>query len=237
MTHDNVLSMMKRLSQAISPGDLDHTLRQVTEAAVQVLPGVHYANITVRHEDGRLETVAPTDDLLLDVDAAQFELQEGPCYDAATDEVYVAAPHLSADERFPRYGPVATAAGIRAQAGVRLFDTPRPVSRGALNLYSRTVGTFADMDTVAALFSHQAALALDYARHVQNLEQAMQTRKLIGVAVGIVMERFDLNEQRAFGFLTRLSQTQNVKLRDVAAQLVQETENPDEKDAERSPRV
>lgn len=227
MTHDDLLATMQRFSEAISPGDLDHTLRQVTEAAVQVLPGVHYANITIRHEDGRLETVAPTDDLLLVVDAAQFELQEGPCYDAATDTPYVTSPHLAADERFPRYGRVATAAGIRAQAGIRLFETPRPAARGALNLYSRAVGTFADMDTVAALFSHQAALALDYARHVQNLEQAMHTRKLIGVAVGIVMERFDLDEQRAFGFLTRLSQTRNVKLRDVAAQLVEETGGKD----------
>lgn len=222
VTDDDVLTMAKRLSEKISPGDLDHTLHEVTEAAVQVIPGVHYANITIRHEDGRLETVAPTDELLRVVDSAQFELQEGPCYDAATNAVHVASPHLAADERFPRYGRVATAAGIRAQAGIRLFDTPRPEARGALNLYSREVGTFADMNTVAVLFSHQAALALDYARHVQNLEQAMHTRKQIGVAVGIVMERFDLDEQRAFGFLTRLSQTSNVKLRDVAARLIQE---------------
>lgn len=218
----DLVATMERLSQRLSPGDLEQTLEQITGAAVQVLAGVHYANITIRHQDGRLETVAPTDDLLLDVDSAQFELQEGPCYDAATDETYVASPNLAADDRFPRYARVAVDAGIRAQAGIRLFDTPQPTARGALNLYSRAVGTFEDMDTVAALFSHQAAVALDYARHVQNLEQALQTRRQIGVAVGIVMERYDLNEQRAFGFLTRLSQTTNVKLRDVAAQVVAE---------------
>lgn len=222
MENDNLVAMMERLSQRLSPGDLERTLEQITEAAVQVLPGVHYANITIRHEDGRLETVAPTDDLLLDVDAAQFQLQEGPCYDAATDSTYVASPHLAADERFPRYARVAVDAGIRAQAGIRLFDTPQPTARGALNLYSRDVGTFSDMDMVASLFSHQAAVALDYARHVQNLEQALATRREIGIAVGIVMERYDLNEQRAFGFLTRLSQTSNVKLRDVASRVIAE---------------
>lgn len=219
MTNDNLVATMERLSQRLSAGDLEHSLEQVTRAAVEILPGVHYANITVRHGD-RLETVAPTDEFLRDVDAKQFEFREGPCYDAATDAAYVASPNLVADERFPRYAQVALDAGIRAQAGIRLFDTPKPVARGALNLYSRDVGTFTDLDMVAALFSHQAAVALDYARHVQNLEDALATRQTIGMAVGIVMQRFDLNEQRAFGFLTRMSQTSNVKLREIAEQII-----------------
>lgn len=220
MSAEELVARMEGLANRLTPGDLEHTLEQVTAAAVQLLPGVHYANITVRHQDGRLETVAPTDELLREVDAAQFELQEGPCYDAATDVPHVASPHLAADERFPRYGRIAVNAGIRAQAGIRLFDTPKPSARGALNLYSRDVGTFSDMDMIALLFSHQAAVALDYAYHVQNLQEALQSRQQIGMAVGIVMQRFDLNEQRAFGFLTRMSQNTNVKLREIAAQVI-----------------
>ncbi len=41
-------------------------------------------------------------------------------------------------------------------------------------------------------------------------------------AIGIVMERFQLNEERAFHYLVRVSQTSNVKLRHVALELVQE---------------
>jgi len=221
---DDLAATLRRLSEGLTPGDLDHTLARITAAAVEVLPGVHWAGITVKHADGRLETVAPTDDFLLGLDAAQYELREGPCYDAAVDVAYSSSPHLAADERFPRYGPLAVRAGVRAQAGVRLFDTPRPSAQGALNLYSRDVGSFTDMSLLGQLFAHQAAVALDYAREIDNLQEAMRTRQLIGRAVGIAMERYQLNEERAFAFLARVSQTRNVKLRAVAEEVVAEAE-------------
>jgi hypothetical protein len=220
MSHDDLLDTLRRLADSLTPGDLDHTLSRVTAAAVEVLPGVHYASVTVRHADGRLTTAAPTDDLLLGLDAAQYELQEGPCYDAATDETYATSPHLAADERYRRYAAVAVEAGVRAQAGIRLFETPRPEAQGALNLYSREVGSFSDMSVVGRLFAHQSAVALDYAREVENLQEAVKTRQEIGRAVGVVMERYGLTEERAFAFLARVSQNRNVKLRDVAAEIV-----------------
>jgi hypothetical protein len=224
MTDDRVLDTIKRLSASLTPGDLDHTLERITAAAVEVLPGVHYASITVKHADGSLETAAPTDEMLLGLDAAQYELREGPCYDAAVDQLYVSSPNLAADERFPQYAALAVKAGIRAQAGVRLFETPRPTAKGALNLYSRDVGNFSDMSVVSQLFAHQAAIALDYAREVENLQEAVKTRQAVGRAVGIVMERYGLNEERAFAFLARVSQTRNVKLRQVAAEMVSDAE-------------
>ncbi len=224
MTEEQLLDTLRRMADGLTPGDLDHTLERITAAAVEVLPGAHYASITVLHEDGRLETAAPTDDMLLGLDAAQYELREGPCYEAAVDDTFVTSPHLAADERFPQYAARAVEAGVRAQAGLRLFDTPKPRSRGALNLYSRDVGSFAGGSMVGRLFTHQAAVALDYAREVENLQEAMQTRQLIGRAVGITMERYGLTEQRAFAFLARVSQTRNVKLRWIAQEVVAEAE-------------
>lgn len=208
----------RRLAAALAPGDLDATLSRVTAAAVEVLPDVKFASITIKHADGRLETVAPTHEVLLDVDAAQYELQEGPCFESAVDSVHVTAPDLARDERFPRYAPVALDAGIRAQAGIRLFETQG--SNGALNLYSDNVGSFADLGTLGELFAHQSAMALDYARQIDQLQEAVRSRQLIGQAVGIVMERYSLDEARAFGFLTRLSQDQNIKLRVIAERLL-----------------
>jgi hypothetical protein len=228
MTEENLASTLKRLSAGLTPGDLDHTLARITAAAVEVLPGVHWASITVKHADGRLETAAPTADFLLGLDAAQYDLREGPCYDAAVDVAYVSSPNLAADEKFPRYGPLAVRAGVRAQAGIRLFETPSPSAQGALNLYSREVGSFTDMGLVGQLFAHQAAVALDYAREIEDLQEALRTRQLIGRAVGIVMERYRLAEERAFAFLARVSQTRNVKLRLVAEELVAETESRSE---------
>jgi hypothetical protein len=223
MTDERVLDMLKRLSAGLTAGDLDHTLERITAAAVELLPGVHHASITVKHADGRLETVAPTDPLLLGLDAAQYELREGPCFEAAVDVEYVTSPHLAADDRFPAYAALAVEAGIRAQAGIPLFQTPVD-ARGALNLYSRDIGSFSDIGFLGHLFAHQAGVALDYAREFENLNEAIRTRQLIGRAVGIVMERYGMPEQSAFAFLARLSQTRNVKLRLVADELVAATE-------------
>jgi GAF domain-containing protein len=218
VSDESILAGVQRLSEALTPGDLQATLRRITTAAVEVLPEVHYASITVKHADGRLETSAPTDDVLLDIDAAQYELQEGPCYEAAVETVHITAPHLASDERFPRYAPIAVEKGILAQAGIRLFDAPR--SNGALNLYSRSEGSFEDLGVLAQLFAHQSAMALDYARQIDQLQQAVQSRQLIGQAVGLVMERYDLKDANAFAVLTRLSSERNIKLRAVAEEIV-----------------
>ena len=209
------------MARTLTPGDLDHTLSRITAAAVEALPDTDYASITILHADGRLETVAPTDDLLWGVDAAQYELREGPCYDAAADSVHISSPDLALDERFPRYAATAVAAGIGAQAGIRLFDAPK--SRGALNLYARKPGAFDDLGAIGELFRHQAAMAIDYAREIHNLQEAVRTRTMIGTAIGIVMERYRLSDDRAFAFLTRLSQDGNVKLRLVAERLIAAT--------------
>jgi GAF domain-containing protein len=218
MTDTRLLDTARRLAESLKPGDLDATLAQITRAAVEVLPDVDYASITVKHEDGTLGTAAWTDEILLEVDRAQYEMQEGPCYYAAVETAHVTSSDLAADERFPNYAAVALGKGIRAQAGIRLFDAPR--SQGALDLYSTKVGSFEDFESLAALFAHQAAIAIGYASEVQNLNEAIRTRQTIGQAVGIVMERYGLTDERAFAFLTRLSQHRNVKLRLVAQEVI-----------------
>lgn len=220
MSDTEVLRASRRLSESLSPGDLDTTLASITRAAVEVLPDVEFASITVKHSDGTLTTSAPTAPAITDLDAAQYELQEGPCYEAASDTVHVTSPHLGADDRFPRYGPIAVSAGIEAQAGIRLFDAPD--SNGALNLYSLAAGSFGDLDLLGRLFVHHSAVALSYARHVTQLHEAVRTRRLIGQAVGVTMERFGLDDARAFAFLTRLSQDNNIKLRVIAERLLDE---------------
>jgi GAF domain-containing protein len=219
MENESATRLARDLAGRLQPADLDATLEQVTEAAVRLLPNVQMSSITVLTPDG-LRTVAPTDGCLERVDEAQYRLQEGPCFEAATESQHVVCSDLRADRRFPRYGPVAVAEGIRAQIGVRLYDAPR--SQGALNLYSSRVGAFDDTTALSALFAHQAGQAIAYAHEVTSLREAVRTRTLIGEAVGLVMERFGLSDERAFAFLKRLSSHRNVKMRTIAQELVDE---------------
>lgn len=223
VTHERIADVARRLAEAFTAGDLDATLSQITAAAVEVLPDVQYASISVLQADGRLETVAPTDEMLVELDSAQYRYREGPCYEAATDTVHVTAPDLENDERFPRYAPVALSHGIRGQAGIRLFDSAD--SRGALNLYSEKAGAFSDLGVLGRLFAHQSAIALDYAREIDRLQEAMEGRGIIGQAVGIIMERYGLDTARAFGYLVRRSQQENRKVRVLAEELVASSES------------
>jgi GAF domain-containing protein len=129
------------------------------------------------------------------------------------------ASELRHDQRWPHYVPRAVAQGVRSQMGLRLFIESHTL--GGLNLYSTQADTIdPDLQHVAELFASHASSALGKARQVQDLETALQARKVIGQAIGMVMERYELNEDRAFQFLVRVSSHSNVKLRDIAQELV-----------------
>jgi hypothetical protein len=212
MTDDErLVQAARRLSATLSPGDLDHVLHGITAAAVELLPDVDYASITVQRTDGTLHTVAPTDELVCTVDAAQYELQEGPCYDAAVNDLHVTSQDLGRDERFPRYGPVAAEAGIHSQAGIRLYGDP-DTSRGALNLYSRRTGAFEDLGVLGAMFADRSTAAIAYAQDLDDRREASAVREKVGKAVGATMERYEFTDERAFAFLTRLAQHHDVPL-------------------------
>lgn len=70
----------------------------------------------------------------------------------------------------------------------------------------------------------EAGRVEDLERQVETLGVAMQHRTTIGVALGIIMERLDLEQEAAFAYLSRCSQEHNVKLYDLALRLV-ETRN------------
>ena len=53
-----------------------------------------------------------------------------------------------------------------------------------------------------------------------HLMEALESRTVIGEAVGIMMERYGLDADTALGALKRVSQQRNVKVRDLAAELV-----------------
>jgi hypothetical protein len=214
-----VRKVMADLAQTLAtPTEAGDALEALTRAARDTIPGADYASISVVHDDGTLETIAPTDPLITLADQTQYELRQGPCFDAATQDDMFVAEDLANDARWPEYGPKAAALGLSAQMGVNLH---RPGNgRAALNVYARRTWLFVDAYEIADLFASQASLVLGFAHTVDHLNTALESRKAIGQAVGIVMERYAIDEDRAFDFLVRTSRDSNVKLRDIAADIV-----------------
>jgi hypothetical protein len=73
---------------------------------------------------------------------------------------------------------------------------------------------------MARLFASSAGGTLGLVQRVGQLQQAAESQQKIGKAVGIVMERYQIDQDRAFGILVRLSQNTNRKVRLVAEEIV-----------------
>jgi hypothetical protein len=64
----------------------EEALETLATSAASNIPGVDFVSSSVRNADGSLHTVVPTDPLAERADSLQYELREGPCYAAVTDE-------------------------------------------------------------------------------------------------------------------------------------------------------
>jgi GAF domain-containing protein len=195
-------------------------MERAVAIATEILPGCDAAGVCVVHRGDRIDTHATSTDDLRHVDALQHEVGEGPCLDALQNFDIVQSDDLSADERWPRWGPeVAARLGLFSIVSYRLYSTGNNL--GALNLYGRSRAAFSsdDIHDGVALAAH-VGVALAGAQEVDNLEKALGGRTVIGQATGMLMERFELTADRAFGVLIRLSKHKNVKLRQLAEQIV-----------------
>lgn len=126
---------------------------------------------------------------------------------------------MSQEQRWPAYAQAAAARGYESQMVIKIFREGR--TAGGLNLYSVRRYAFDDQTRAAAeIFAVHAAIAMEKVRTVTHLSEALASRQTIGTAVGIIMHKYLVDEDAAFNYLTRVSQSTNTKLRDVAARIV-----------------
>lgn len=194
---------------------LDTVLAAVRDA----IPAAEHVAVVLAGDRERGLTVAASDDIARRLDALQRTLDEGPVIEvmSPSSREIVVTDDASPD-RWPEFAPRARALGMTAAVAIRLCWGGRVV--GALGIYA-TRATGIRPHTVALaekVATHTAATAV-LADKVRQLEQAMLTRQQIGQAVGILMERYDLDPDSAFSYLRRVSQNHNVKIRLLADEL------------------
>lgn len=218
-------SLAELAALSLDDESLDTTAEAVVALAMSTI-GCEYAGLTVfGRKDFR--SLAPSDSLVEQADKLQHALRQGPCVQAAWDTDTYVANDLANDPRWPDFGAEVAALGFRSLLATRLAAGEHTL--GALNLYSTRVRDFDDDDRdFARMFASHAAATLMTVRQRENLMTALDARTLIGQAQGILMERFGIDADRAFGVLRRYSQARNVKLRTVAEELVSQRSLPPE---------
>jgi GAF domain-containing protein len=209
----------------VGAGTLEETLGRVADLTVEAVPPADLVGLTMPIE-GRQRTAVFTDRDSPEVDQAQYDSGEGPCLDAMRDGTVHLIGSTGEDGPWPAFRQACAARGIRSTLSLPLVVDHGTV--GAMNLYSRTEHSFGIDDRDAALqFADQAAIVLANAQAYWDAHQlsarlgeAMRSRATIEQAKGILMGAQRCGPDEAFALLTRASQRENVKLREIARRIV-----------------
>jgi len=197
------------------------TLDRISTLAVQAVDSCDYCGIILREADGELITAAASDPVAAQAGDLQRHFREGPCVDAVWDLGTLAVNDLDTETRWPNWSPAAAALGIRSVLSLRLDVTGTPLA-ASLNLFATVADAFDSTDlAIASVFARHAATALAAVRLEEGLRAAARSRQIVGVAEGMLMQRFGLSLDQSFELLRRYSQTNNIKLRTLAERLAE----------------
>lgn len=213
------------LQLLLATEDITDFLDELAALTTKVLPGDLSCGITMRRGRG-VTTMASSDTRASQVDEIQYSHNEGPCLHAlATGQVTV-VDDLASDDRWGGYQMAALGHGVRSSLSLPLHTDSEVV--GALNIYATRPRTFGPPEQlVGGRFADEASraltLAVRLAEHSEmsaHLQAALASRAVIDQALGIIMGQNRCSADEAFEVLRTASQNRNVKLRDIAADMV-----------------
>lgn len=206
---------------------VESTVLLIVEAACRAITSADDCSISLI--EGRdIKCLGATSPVAAQVDRMQRELGEGPYLSAIGRHDAFYMPDTTEDPTWPRFASrVSTETKIRSLLSYVLEIGNE--ARGALNLLSTRVDAFDEAARAGgALFAAQAAVTLANAQSLNADEQrivemadGLETRSVIGQAVGITMVDHGVTADEAFGILKAFSQAHNVKMKEIATDLVQ----------------
>ena len=228
---EQLTSGLQAMSQfLVGDANLADTLTRISQLATESIEGADFAGMTLETERGPRTSVF-TDPESPEIDQAQYDAGAGPCLDSMRYGELNRIDSTEDDVQWPTFSRAAHDHGIMSTLSCPLIvNDNKPV--GALNLYSRRVANFdEEAETHGMAFAEQAAVVLTNAEAYwgafelsEQLQTALTSRPVIEQAKGIMMAREGCTEEEAFDILRRASQRANVKLRDVAAEVVARTQ-------------
>jgi GAF domain-containing protein len=212
--------------------DLFELLGQVAGFAADAIPGVDGAGVALIDAGkgvATLQTTSATAGFVHQIDAVQYdELHEGPCITSMETRRPAVSGSLGADGRWPRFGGRVARMGVHSALSLPLIVGEHVI--GAINCYANSQDAFGEhavqlgsqFAAPAAVSIYNADLLSGARARAAKLEEALDHRAVIDQAVGIIRSRSGVSAEVAFTRLVQMSQNGNIKLRDVAARLVED---------------
>ena len=224
---------LRGLAALVTGGlSLEDLLAAIAVFAAQAVPSVDGAGVTVLRPQGATMGIGAwsvTAPFVREIDIIQYEtLQEGPCITCMQERVAVISGSLGSDQRWPRFGGRVARLGVASSLSLPLLIGDQVV--GSINCYAYGKDVFGEHAVrLGSLFAGPAAVSVFNAQvmtaardTVAQLEHALDSRAVIDQAIGIIRARSGATADEAFDRLRQMSQTENTKLREVAARLVEE---------------
>ena len=154
------------------------------------------------------------------------ELGEGPCVDAIEEEAGQIDPDISKHSTWPKLAErVLAETPVRGMAGFRIIVDGRKV--GALDLFSDTPGALEAAGAEGAVLSSFASVALMSVANrerADSLRRGLESNREVGKAVGLMMAAHQIGSDEAFALLRRASNDMNMKLTEVAREVIENAE-------------
>ena len=221
---DGMSDVFRSLAEIVyASDDFVEVYRAIVEAAPRLVDGCHHASLML-HQDGGFVTVAASDEVASVVDGFERDLGEGPCLDAIVDQAVYHDADLTDGSPWPRLTErVLGETPVRGMAGFRLRGGDDV--RGALNLFSDEPGGLTERSVnqaiVLASFITVALFAARERRAAATLRAGLHSNREIGKAMGLMMAFHKISDDEAFSMLKNASQDMNLKLAEVARQVVE----------------
>ena len=215
------LATLREITRAISAaGSLDQILALITRKTARVI-SADSCSIYLLDDQNYLVLKASTGLAADAIGHARLKLGEGLTGHAAKIGKPIAASHASHDPHF-KYLPETKETAFQSLLAAPLIARNEVI--GAINVQTREDRAYSEDDIeLLALIADIAAGELQKAMlydEIGGLKEALETRKLVERAKGILMKRHRIDEQDAFARIQHQARTSRRSMREVAEAII-----------------
>ncbi|MBT0769620.1 ANTAR domain-containing protein [Kineosporia sp. J2-2] len=224
--------MLVELSRlGVGDADLGTLLRRVAELATRATPGAQAASIVIG-DPSDPATIVSTSPSAQAADGVQYMNAAGPVFDAFTSGEPVLTHDPLDDPRWPalhRAAGSGTGSGEGPGSWLALPLVLEERTAGVLVLYAagqdfteETAGQAAPFVAAAGTLVRDVRTMQEIRQVQEQLREALSSRAVIDQAKGMIMLTRQCSAEEAFAVLVKMSNDSNRKIRDLAAEFVDE---------------
>ena len=177
------------------------------------------AGVAVRGRAGAAVTLVASDEVVTEADQLQERHADGPAVSPAWPTAQVAVENVARGGPWPVWARALPDLGIRSVLATQIVTAAG--ATGSLTLYYHRRAHFHPHElAMASVLARHAASELRHAQTMGQLWTAIERRTCLGQAQGILMARFGIAADEAFGALVRQSRDTDTTLSRVAESVV-----------------